>query len=181
MKVKKGVRSEAEEEETRKPVGGGGRKPSLGTVPPHLSLSTTSSLSSSSTTSQARLVQSSLREGCRDTGPPQPPPRRSDMNASPQTNPHHIYSSSSSGPVEPVIRGGVENVGVGGPPSCSGDLGKDGGNARATCMQCYLSGHSDGSLDSVDPSTECSGSSGGGKIGSRHALYARPLLMPIPS
>ena len=26
-------------------------------------------------------------------------------------------------------------------------------------MQCYLSGHSDGSLDSVDPSTECSGSS----------------------
>ena len=41
-----------------------------------------------------------------------------------------------------------------------GDLGKE-ESGRAQCMQCYLSGHSDGSLDSVDPSTECSGSSGG--------------------
>ena len=38
-------------------------------------------------------------------------------------------------------------------------LGKTSEQSRAQCMQCYLSGHSDGSLDSVDPSTECSGSS----------------------
>ena len=37
------------------------RKPSLGSTPAQLSLSTTSSLSSTSTTSAARLVQSSLR------------------------------------------------------------------------------------------------------------------------
>lgn len=61
------------------------------------------------------------------------------------------------------MRGVAENGGGGGGggPSCSVDLGKDEDNSRATCMQCYLSGHSDGSLDSVDPSTECSGSSGG--------------------
>lgn len=43
------------------------------------------------------------------------------------------------------------------PTSASSDLGK-----RSTCMQCYLSGHSDGSVDSAEqPSTEGSSSAGG--------------------
>ena len=41
------------------------------------------------------------------------------------------------------------------PPPPTSDLGK-----RSTCMQCYLSGHSDGSIDSVEPSTEGSSSVG---------------------
>merc|ERR1719336_415859 len=74
-----GIRSEAEDEDSRG-TRGSGRKPSLGSTPAQLSLSTTSSLSSTSTTSAARLVQSSLRSdstGGQDRGPPQPPPRSS--------------------------------------------------------------------------------------------------------
>ena len=74
------TRSEAEEDDSRGTRGSGRkpslgqigpdrgqigeqqtRKPSLGSTPAQLSLSTTSSLSSTSTTSAARLVQSSLR------------------------------------------------------------------------------------------------------------------------
>ena len=40
-----------------------------------------------------------------------------------------------------------------------GAEGDGGGGSKTTCMQCYLSGHSDGSLDSVDPSLSTEGSS----------------------
>ena len=39
-----------------------------------------------------------------------------------------------------------------------GAEGDGGGGSKTTCMQCYLSGHSDGSLDSVEPDTEGSSS-----------------------
>ena len=124
-----GMRSEGEDDMERKIPPQNGRKPGqLGSTPNHLSLSTTSTLSSSSTTSQARLVQSSLRE---TNGPPVPPPR-----------------STSSG----------ESAANQAQISCSADLGKNSSSSKTTCMQCYLSGHSDGSLDSVDPSTEGSSS-----------------------
>ena len=135
-----GIRSEAEEETAGdRPPRPGPRKAGLGSGPAHLSLSTTSSLSSCSNPSQARLVQSSLREA-RDSGtPPAPPPRT---------------SSATSG-------SGDNGAGSGsGAGSVSGqELGKAGGGSKTTCMQCYLSGHSDGSLDSVDPSTEASSAS----------------------
>merc|ERR1719500_699989 len=62
-----GIRSEAEDEagvtsDSRPPRPSARSKPSLGQGPAHLSLSTTSSLSSCSNPSQARLVQSSLRD-----------------------------------------------------------------------------------------------------------------------
>ena len=139
-----GIRSEAEEETAGdRPPRPGPRKAGLGSGPAHLSLSTTSSLSSCSNPSQARLVQSSLREA-RDSGtPPAPPPRT---------------SSATSG-------SGDNGAGSGsGAGSVSGqELGKAGGGSKTTCMQCYLSGHSDGSLDSsVDPSLSTEGSSASG-------------------
>ena len=129
-----GMRSEAEEEAGDKRPAPVSRKPGLGATPAHLSLSTTSSLSSCS--SQARLVQSSLRD---TSGPPPAPPPRT--------------SSATSG-------SGDNGTGSGGSTAAADrqtDLGKNG--SKTTCMQCYLSGHSDGSLDSVDPSTECSSAS----------------------
>lgn len=103
-------------------------------TPQHGSSST---LSSCSTTSQAaRLIQSSnaVAGGGGNVGggtPPMPPPRTSSAG---------LLSSS-----------GADNT----PPS---DLGKQ---QRSTCMQCYLSGHSDGSIESVEPSTEGSSSACG--------------------
>ena len=135
-----GMRSEAEEEAGDKRPAPVSRKPGLGATPAHLSLSTTSSLSSCS--SQARLVQSSLRD---TSGPPPAPPPRT--------------SSATSG-------SGDNGTGSGGSTAAADrqtDLGKNG--SKTTCMQCYLSGHSDGSLDSsVDHpsigSTEGSSASG---------------------
>lgn len=128
-----GIRSEAEDEERGRPPVPGRRLGQLGSTPNHLSLSTTSSLSSCSNPSQARLVQSSLKDSREGGQPPAPPPRTSSAT-----------SATSS----------VDNGGNGGPR----DLGKPGSGSKTTCMQCYLSGHSDGSLDSVDPSTEGSSS-----------------------
>ena len=138
-----GIRSEAEDEaavtsDSRPPRPSARSKPGLGQGPAHLSLSTTSSLSSCSNPSQARLVQSSLRDIRDSSGPPPAPPPRT--------------SSATSG--------SGDNGGNG-----SGqELGKQAaGNKLATCMQCYLSGHSDGSLDSsVDPSLSTEGSSASG-------------------
>ena len=126
-----GVRSEPEEEERQERR----RKPQLGSTPAHLSLSTNSSLSSASTTSQARLVQSSAGSA----GPPAPPPRTSSAGLD-----HSQASCAGSGRAEL----GKNQAGGGG-----------GGGSKTTCMQCYLSGHSDGSLDSVDPSLSTEGSS----------------------
>ena len=125
-----GVRSEPEEEERQE---GRRRKPQLGSTPAHLSLSTNSSLSSASTTSQARLVQSSAASGC----PPAPPPR-----------------TSSAG-----IEQGQGSCAASGRSELGKTEGGPGGGSGTTCMQCYLSGHSDGSLDSVDPSLSTEGSS----------------------
>ena len=140
--ISSGIRSEAEEEDRGQRPPPVSRKPGqLGSTPAHLSLSTTSSLSSCSATGQARLVQSSLRDSAQ---PPAPPPRTSS-------------ATSASGGSGDNGNGSVTSDTKG--PS---DLGKQGGAAangsKTTCMQCYLSGHSDGSLDSVDPSTEGSSS-----------------------
>ena len=145
-----GVRSEPEEEERQERR----RKPQLGSTPAHLSLSTNSSLSSASTTSQARLVQSSAASGGghgghgggHGGGPPAPPPRTSSAGIE-----HGQGNSAGSGRSElgkHQAGGGGEAVGSGG-----------GGGSKTTCMQCYLSGHSDGSLDSVEPSISTEGSS----------------------
>ena len=68
--------------------------------------------------------------------PPAPPPRT---------------SSATSG--TSADSGAPGSVGAG-----AAELGKGAaGGGAGTCMQCYLSGHSDGSLDSVDPSTEADG------------------------
>ena len=144
-----GIRSEAEDEERggRPPVPSGGhRKPGqLGTTPNHLSLSTTSSLSSCSNTSQARLVQSSLRDIRGDSGqPPAPPPRTSSA------------TSSADGMI------GSREPGV----NVTSELGKLSGGGKKSCMTCYLSGHSD-SLDSVDHETgSTEGSSSAAEVGS---------------
>ena len=68
---------------------------------------------------------------------------------------------SSSGPPAPPPRTSSAAASAGaeqgaGPRS---SLGKQTGGGKTTCMQCYLSGHSDGSLDSVEPDTEESSSS----------------------
>ena len=143
-----GIRSEAEDEaavtsDSRPPRPSARSKPGLGQAPAHLSLSTTSSLSSCSNPSQARLVQSSLRDIRDSSGPPPAPPPRT--------------SSATSGSGD----NGAGSV------SSGQELGKpaSGGGSKTTCMQCYLSGHSDGSLDSsVDHpsvgSTEGSSASG---------------------
>ena len=130
-----GIRSEAEEDDRGRPVVTPRKPGQLGSTPNHLSLSTTSSLSSCSNPSQARLVQSSLRDSRDGGAPPAPPPRTSSASA------------NSS----------VDNGGPGGGHGVT-DLGKTNNGNKTTCMQCYLSGHSDGSLDSVDPSTEGSSS-----------------------
>ena len=149
-----GIRSEAEDEDRggRPPVpaGGGHRKPGqLGSTPNHLSLSTTSSLSSCSNTSQARLVQSSLRDirGGDSGQPPAPPPRTSSATSS---------ADGTIGSREPGVTSEL------GKTSTSGGSG-----SKTTCMQCYLSGHSDGSLDSVDHETgSTEGSSSAAEVGS---------------
>ena len=135
-----GIRSEAEDEaavtsDSRPPRPSARSKPSLGQGPAHLSLSTTSSLSSCSNPSQARLVQSSLRDIRDSSGPPPAPPPRT--------------SSATSGSGDNGAGSGQE-------------LGKAPEGNKATCMQCYLSGHSDGSLDSADPSLSTEGSSASG-------------------
>ena len=61
----------------------------------------------------------------------------------------------SPGPPAPPPRSSSQQAGQCG--AATADLGKTGAS-KTTCMQCYLSGHSDGSLDSVDPSTEGSSS-----------------------
>ena len=137
-----GIRSEAEDEaaasDLRPPRPSARAKPGLGSGPAHLSLSTTSSLSSCSNPSQARLVQSSLRDVRDSSGPPPAPPPRT--------------SSATSGSGD---NGASSGCGSG------QELGKQsgGGGSKTTCMQCYLSGHSDGSLDSVDPSVSTEASS----------------------
>ena len=145
-----GIRSEAEEEiasgDLRPPRPSPRPKPGLGSGPAHLSLSTTSSLSSCSNPSQARLVQSSLRDIRDSSTPPAPPPRTS--------------SSATSGSGDNGAGSGSGQE-LGKTPVVSSGGGQ--GQGKTTCMQCYLSGHSDGSLDSsVDPSvsTEASSVSG---------------------
>ena len=130
-----GLRSEPEEEDRREDrrEDKRRRKPQLGSTPAHLSLSTTSSLSSTSNTSQARLVQSS-------SGPPPPPPRTSSAVAS--------AAADHGGQLRSEL--GKQNG--------EGTGGGGAGGSKTTCMQCYLSGHSDGSLDSVEAETEESSS-----------------------
>ena len=139
-----GIRSEAEDEAAGdlRPPRPSPRPKALGQGPAHLSLSTTSSLSSCSNPSQARLVQSSLRDIRDNSTPPAPPPRTSSATSGSGDNGAGSVSSGQE---------------LGKPPS--------GGGSKTTCMQCYLSGHSDGSLDSsVDHpsvgSTEGSSASG---------------------
>ena len=131
-----GIRSEAEDEAAGdlRPPRPSPRPKGLGSGPAHLSLSTTSSLSSCSNPSQARLVQSSLRDIRDNSTPPAPPPGT---------------SSATSGSGDNGAGSGCSGQELGKPPVSDGG----GGGSKATCMQCYLSGHSDGSLDSsVDPS-----------------------------
>ena len=115
----------------------------------------TSTLSSCSTTSQqqaavARLVQSSSVTAGRDNSlsqPPPPPPRTSSAMGVSGSSGNNISSGSAERQQQQQHQ--------------SSDLGK----SKATCMQCYLSGHSDGSVESVEPTsstaTEDASSCGG--------------------
>lgn len=90
------------------------------------------SLSTTSTLSSASTTSQArlVQSSQRDSAPP-PPPRG---------------SSCGGG-------NGAESA------ACISDLGKGAlGGSKTTCMQCYLSGHEEGSIESVDPSTEGSSS-----------------------
>ena len=154
-----GIRSEAEEENTdhRPPRPSPRPKPGLGSGPAHLSLSTTSSLSSAcSNPSQARLVQSSRQQrdetrvgDIRDSSTPPAPPPRTSSSATSGSGDNGAGSGQELGKTPVVSSGGGQ-----GPESRQQrDETRVEGGGKTTCMQCYLSGHSDGSLDSsVDPS-----------------------------
>ena len=80
----------------------------------------------------------------------------STLSSSSTTSVARLVQSSApqGGPPAPPPR----TTSSGEPATCANtDLGKS-PNSKSTCMQCYLSGHSDGSLDSVEPSTEGSSS-----------------------
>jgi hypothetical protein len=157
-----GIRSEGEDEPRRSGSGhrgGDERTGGIGGGGPLSSVSweqrgSTSTLSSCSTTSQARLVQSSAAAAAAATlvrensgAPPPPPPRTSSALGAGN-------GGSGGGTTTTEPRSQQQ------PPSSSSDLGK-----KATCMQCYLSGHSDGSIESMEqPSstTEDASSCGGG-------------------
>jgi hypothetical protein len=123
-----GMRSEGEDDMERKMPPQNGRKPGQLGSTPNHLSLSTTSTLSSSSTTSQARLVQSSLR--ENNGPPAPPPR-----------------STSSGD-------GAGNA----PISCSADLGKTSSSSKTTCMQCYLSGHSDGSLDSVDPSTEGSSS-----------------------
>ena len=126
------MRSEGEDDLERKILSQNGRKPGQLGSTPNHLSLSTTSTLSSSSTTSQARLVQSSLR--ENNGPPAPPPR----------------STSSGGD-------GSGNV----PVSCSADLGKV-SSSKTTCMQCYLSGHSDGSLDSVDPSTEGSSSADAG-------------------
>ena len=85
----------------------------------------------------------------------------STLSSSSTTSQARLVQSSlreNNGPPVPPPRSSSSGDPGNAPISCSADLGKTSSSSKTTCMQCYLSGHSDGSLDSVDPSTEGSSS-----------------------
>jgi len=111
-----GIRSEAEDEERGRPPVPGRRLGQLGSTPNHLSLSTTSSLSSCSNPSQARLVQSSLKDSREGGQPPAPPPRTSSAT-----------SATSS----------VDNGGNGGPRDLGSPIWKPRDHGSGSGNECW--------------------------------------------
>ena len=127
--------------------------------------------------SESDSVRDECSSGVRSDGEDEPPPpRRGTISWGDGGGPHNPQHGSSSTlsscsttsqarliqssnaaaggpPVPPPRTSSAVAVSDNTPPS---DLGK-----RSTCMQCYLSGHSDGSIDSVEQSTEGSSSAAG--------------------
>lgn len=124
-----GVRSKAEDENTE----GNRNSVTRGGGPGQLGATPSHlSLSTTSTLSSASTTSQArlVQSSQRDSAPP-PPPRGSSCGAG----------------------NGAESA------ACISDLGKGAlGGSKTTCMQCYLSGHEEGSIDSVDASTEGSSS-----------------------